>query len=72
MEGVSLEEIARLSYTHRYISLEEDSSRGWGVLDSVFGIKNKLTNIPSEKKRQAGGNHLRMFRDTWGLFGKEA
>ena len=32
-------------------------------------IKNKLTNIPSKKKKDEGGTHL--LCDTWGLFGKE-
>ena len=31
-EGVGLEELARLSYTRRYISLAADSARGWGML----------------------------------------
>ena len=29
-EGAGLEELARMSYTRRYISLAADSSRGWG------------------------------------------
>ena len=30
-EGVGLEELGRLSYTRRYISLVADSARGWGM-----------------------------------------
>jgi hypothetical protein len=31
-EGPDLQELPRMSYTRRYMSLEVESARGWGML----------------------------------------
>jgi hypothetical protein len=70
---VKLQLLSTINYRHSVIN--SWLIRSWSyqqLLDSLNRLerKNKLNNIPPEKKKTRWrGTHL--FRDAWGLFGKE-